>query len=133
MPPYLPPGAPLHHAILEIMSDLPGIAVYVQGPLPEPKPASFLSFDLVMDRLSDAPIDRSVRKHLTLMDTNVLIYTSGTTGISNSKMHAHALTRLYNIMYKNLQNRSIFYIYKNHFIQRYQRWTIIFNLLHMYQ
>ncbi|WAR00668.1 S27A2-like protein [Mya arenaria] len=70
----------LGQAIQEILPDISGITVYVQGPLPEPKPISFLSFDLVMNNISDAPIDRSARKHITPFSTNVLIYTSGTTG-----------------------------------------------------
>ncbi|XP_052792172.1 long-chain fatty acid transport protein 2-like [Mya arenaria] len=74
-------GPELHQAIQEILPDISGITVYVQGPLPEPKPISFLSFDLVMNNISDAPIDRSARKHITPFSTNVLIYTSGTTGL----------------------------------------------------
>ncbi|WAR00669.1 S27A2-like protein [Mya arenaria] len=82
-------GPELHQAIQEILPDISGVTVYIQGPLSEPKPVTFLSFDLVMNNLSDAPIDRSIRKHITPFSTNVLIYTSGTTGLPKPAIRDH--------------------------------------------
>lgn len=66
---------------MDISEEIPNIATYIQGPQTDQKPPQFLSFDVVQDRMSSDPIDRSIRKHVTYATTNVLIYTSGTTGI----------------------------------------------------
>ena len=67
-------------AVLDIAMDISDFAIYLQGAHTEHKPAQFLSFDLVMDRMSSAEVDREVRKHVQFDSVNTLIYTSGTTG-----------------------------------------------------
>ena len=75
-------GPQLAQNVEEILTEIPNVMVYFMGKVPEPKPAPFLSWDLVMSRTSSEPIDKSVRKHLKLSTTNLFIYTSGTTGIT---------------------------------------------------
>lgn len=73
-------GDALLQAILDIAMNISDMTVYILGARREQKPAQFLSFDIVMNRMSSEPIDRQVRKHVQYTTPNVLIYTSGTTG-----------------------------------------------------
>lgn len=72
--------AALAQAVQDICNDISDMAVYIKGPLLDQKVPKFLSFDIVLERMSSDPIDPAVRKHMTFSSTNVLIYTSGTTG-----------------------------------------------------
>ncbi|XP_060586557.1 long-chain fatty acid transport protein 2-like isoform X2 [Ruditapes philippinarum] len=73
-------GDGLVEAVMDILPEIPDVAVYVCGKTGEEKPPSFMSFDVVMTRMSTDRIDRSVRKHVLPFSPNVYIYTSGTTG-----------------------------------------------------
>lgn len=68
-------------ATLEVFQDILDMPIYLQGPHTDQKPPQFLSFDVVLDRMSSGSIDPVVRKHVTPASINTLINTSGTTGI----------------------------------------------------
>ncbi|KAL4227252.1 hypothetical protein ACF0H5_012698 [Mactra antiquata] len=69
----------LSEAILEIKDDIPNITTYVLGS--SKQSTLFLSFDLVLSRVSDVTLDKNIRKHVLPTTPNMLIYTSGTTGL----------------------------------------------------
>lgn len=85
-------GDELTQAVQEVLPELRDVTVYVQGGAIEQKPPPFLSFDLVMSRVSSDGIDKSVRNHVLPFTTNVFIYTSGTTGLPKPAVITHLRT-----------------------------------------
>ena len=76
-------GQALVDAVYEVLPEIPDITVYLQGKTDEQKPPPFFSFETIMSRMSQGPVDRSLRKHINLLTPAVYIYTSGTTGESH--------------------------------------------------
>ena len=75
-----PTGEDILLAVSDIMEDLQGLPVYVQGLTPGQVPTGMQSFDeLMMNALPVAP-DRSIREGMTATSIMSYIYTSGTTG-----------------------------------------------------
>ena len=67
-------------AVAEVIDDLPGTKVYVQGCPKDKLPKDFESFHDVMEEMSCDNVDSDVRKDIKFYDPAVYIYTSGTTG-----------------------------------------------------
>jgi len=79
----------LLQAVQEIYDDISnnnfGADIYVQGTAQTDLPEGFKSFDVLMEKASDADIDPKVRTGITHYDTLNYIFTSGTTGNSENK------------------------------------------------
>ena len=73
-------GPALVDAVHEVLPDIPTVSVYLQGPADGKAPLPFISFSTVMERMSDGPVDKSLRKHVRLTTPAIYIFTSGTTG-----------------------------------------------------
>ena len=64
----------------EVLDDLPGTCVYVQGSSKEKLSKNFKSFHDIMIEMPFENIAREVRKDMKPSDVAVYVYTSGTTG-----------------------------------------------------
>ena len=65
-----------------MLPDIPSVSVYLQGHVDEVKSPLFHSFTDVMSLVPEAPIEKSVRSHVTFLTPAIFIYTSGTTGLN---------------------------------------------------
>ncbi|XP_076443749.1 long-chain fatty acid transport protein 2-like [Babylonia areolata] len=74
-------GGDLLHAVTDILEDLHGLPVYVQGQSPSQLPAGMTDFDSLMERAMPVQPDPSVRAEMTYDSVMTYIYTSGTTGL----------------------------------------------------
>ncbi|KAL3866070.1 hypothetical protein ACJMK2_043409 [Sinanodonta woodiana] len=86
-------GDDLINAVTEILHELHGIDVYYLGNTADVKQQmapSFKSYHSLMERSSPAPVDRSIRNKVGLLNTCVYIYTSGTTGLPKPVIISHA-------------------------------------------
>ena len=73
-------GEALVDAVQEILPDIPGVSIYLQGHVDEFKSPLFHSFTDVMSLMPEEPIEKSARDHVTFLTPAIFIYTSGTTG-----------------------------------------------------
>lgn len=74
------PGEDLLQAVSDVLDDLQGLPVYVQGLTPDQVPTGMQNFDELMMRALPVRPDRSVREGMTNDSIFSYIYTSGTSG-----------------------------------------------------
>ena len=67
-------------AVGEIIDDLPGNDVYVQGCSYDKLPKNFESFHDIMSEMSADNIDKEIRKDVKALEGASCVFTSGTTG-----------------------------------------------------
>ncbi|PVD19595.1 hypothetical protein C0Q70_20085 [Pomacea canaliculata] len=74
-------GLDLLHAVSDILDDLEGLPIYIQGCTDSDVPQGMNGLDSLMAQSLPVRIDRSVRKDMTMESILCYIYTSGTTGL----------------------------------------------------
>ena len=74
------PGEDLLQAVSDVLDDLQGLPVYVQGLTPDQVPTGMQNFDELMMRALPVRPDRSVREGMTNDSIFSYIYTSGNPG-----------------------------------------------------
>ncbi|XP_076444339.1 long-chain fatty acid transport protein 2-like isoform X2 [Babylonia areolata] len=75
-------GEDLLHAVTDVLEELQGLPVFVQGQSPGQLPAGMTDFDSLMGRAVPVQPDPSVRAKMTYDSIMAYFYTSGTTGCS---------------------------------------------------
>ena len=73
-------GEDLLQATGDVLEDLQGLPVYVQGLDPDQVPVGMKDFDTLMRKALPVRPDPSVRAGMAMNSTMLYIYTSGTTG-----------------------------------------------------
>ena len=73
-------GEDLLCAVSDVLEELQGTPVYVQGLPPDQVPLGMRDFDELMMRALPVRPDRSLRDEMTMHSLICYIYTSGTTG-----------------------------------------------------
>ncbi|XP_076444340.1 long-chain fatty acid transport protein 6-like isoform X3 [Babylonia areolata] len=74
-------GEDLLHAVTDVLEELQGLPVFVQGQSPGQLPAGMTDFDSLMGRAVPVQPDPSVRAKMTYDSIMAYFYTSGTTGL----------------------------------------------------
>nr|KAG5697723.1 hypothetical protein BaRGS_006245 [Batillaria attramentaria] len=78
---FLGAGEDLLHSVSDVLEDLQGLPIYVQGLSPGQVPIGMHDFDALMSRALPVRPDASVREGMTNDSICSYIYTSGTTGL----------------------------------------------------
>ncbi|XP_025076675.1 very long-chain acyl-CoA synthetase-like [Pomacea canaliculata] len=78
---FIGPGFDLLHAVSDVLDDIQGLPIYIQGCTGHEVPLGMNDFGYLMGQSLPVRTDRSVRKDMTMESILCYIYTSGTTGL----------------------------------------------------